>query len=267
MKTFRIRWIAAVAGLCAATATAAFAQPGRLLQDNYVIGAQDVLTITSYDQPDLSGRFTVETDGTFTYPLIGRVRAGGVTLRELETDLKRLLVEQGFFMHPQLTVAINTYQSQRVFIIGEVRQPGAYPMSGDMSLVEVLALAGSTLPTASGEVVIARAGGEETERVNLRDLETGLAPFVMLRGSDTIFVLRARDVFLFGQVKNPGAYPLPQDTMLLQALSLAGGVTDRASTSRIQVVRTIGGQKQTMKVALTDFVQPGDTIVVPQRFF
>jgi len=68
-------------------------------------------------------------------------------------------------------------------------------------------------------------------------------------------------------VKNPGAYPLPQDTMLLQALSLAGGVTDRASTSRIQVVRTIGGQKQTMKVALTDFVQPGDTIVVPQRFF
>lgn len=85
---------------------------------------------------------------------------------------------------------------------------------------------------------------------------------------DTIFVRRAENVILlFGQVRNPGAYPLPQNTMVLRALSLAGGVTDRGATSKIEVVRMVSGGAQTIRVALTDLVQPGDTICVPQRFF
>src|SRR5881296_300465 len=63
---------------------------------DYVVGAQDVLTITSYDQADLSGRFAVEADGTFTYPMIGRVKAGGLTLREVEAQLKKQLVADGY---------------------------------------------------------------------------------------------------------------------------------------------------------------------------
>ena len=88
-----------------------------------------------------------------------------------------------------------------------------------------------------------------------------------LQGGDSIFVLRADSVYVFGQVKTPGAYPLPEDTMLVQALSLAGGLTDRASKSRIQVVRLVGGRQYERRVALTDMVQPGDTIVVPERIF
>lgn len=170
---------------------------------------------------------------------------------------------QGFFRRPQVAVAIGTYRSQRIFILGEVSKPGAYALSSEMSLVEALALAGSTLPTASGEVVIARAGGEQTERVNVRDLQNGLAPLVMLEGGDTLFVLWAENVYVFGQVRNPGAYALPEETMLLQALAMAGGLTNRASSSRIQVVRMVGGRR----VGLTDMIEPGDTIVVPQRFF
>src|SRR5262245_38308363 len=64
---------------------------------NYIVGSQDVLTITCYDQNDLSGKFTVETDGTFTYPMIGRVKAGGLTLRAVEDELKRRLISEGFF--------------------------------------------------------------------------------------------------------------------------------------------------------------------------
>lgn len=263
-QRFPLRRTAAAALVCAMTAGAAFAKQA---SDDYVIGALDVLTITSYDQPELSGRFAVEADGTFTYPLIGRLHAGGRTLREVEADLKQRLVDQGFFRHPQVTVAIGTYRSQRIFILGEVSKPGAYALSSEMSLVEALALAGSTLPTASGEVVIARAGGEQSERVNVRDLQSGLAPLVMLEGGDALFVLKAESVYVFGQVKYPGAYPLPEDTMLLQALAMAGGLTTRASSSRIQVVRMVGGRRYELRVSLTDMVEPGDTIVVPQRFF
>ena len=73
----------------------------------YVIGPQDVLAINCYDQADLSGKFTVEADGTFTYPFIGRVKAGSLTLRQLEANLKARLKDEGYFRNPQITVSID----------------------------------------------------------------------------------------------------------------------------------------------------------------
>ena len=259
---------------------------------NYIVGAQDVLVITAYDQPELTGKFTIETDGTFTYPLIGRIRVGGMTLRGVEGALRQALIAQGFFRDPQISVAIEQYRSQKIYIVGEVRSPGAYPMSGDMRLVEALALAGSTTATASGEAVIVHPSTEglivdsepgdplspgtsadddptRVTRVDLRELENGdLSQNVRLANGDTIFVLRAESVYVFGQVRNPGAYPLRQkETTVLQALSLAGGVTDRGSTGRIQIVRIVDGKKEEIRAELTDFVLPRDTIIVPERFF
>lgn len=253
------------------------------IPNDYVIGANDVLTITSYDQADLSGKFSVEADGTFTYPMVGRVTAGGLTLRQVEAQVKKQLKDGGFFNNPQITVAIEQYKSQKVFIVGEVRTPGTYALSGDMNLVEALARAGSTMPSASGEAVIvhpSRKGiagpvlpnqdsGANVVRVNLRDLENGVfSQNAALRDGDTIFVPRAESVYVFGQVKSPGAYSLQQkNTSVLQALSLAGGVTDRGSTSRVRIVRIVKGEKKEFKVKLTDVVQPGDTIIVGERFF
>ena len=253
---------------------------------DYVVGPQDVLNITSQDDPALSGKFTVEADLTFTFPLIGRVRAGGLTLREVESQLQAKLVDEGFFKDPQIRVSIEQYKSQKVFIVGEVRSPGAYALSGDMRLVEALALAGSTLPTAAGEVVIVPAGansmlvrpasmdeakaeGSSVVRVNLRELQNGaFQQNVQLSGGDTVFVLKAENIYVFGQVKNPGAYPLQQDvTTVLQGLALAGGVTERGATSRVEIVRVVNGEQKKIKVKLEEQVLPGDTIVVPQRFF
>src|SRR5437764_12852992 len=87
---------------------------------DYVIGPQDVLAIQVFDQADLGGKYTVETDGTFSFPLIGRVTAGGMTLRNLETELKKKLAD-GYFRNPQVTVGVEQYRSQRVFVMGEVR--------------------------------------------------------------------------------------------------------------------------------------------------
>src|SRR5678815_5673656 len=92
---------------------------GQLTQPtNYVVGPQDILTITSFDQEDLSGKYPVDADGTFTFPLIGRVKAGGLTLRELEAELKRRL-KDGFFKDPQLSVGVDAYRSQKIHIVGE----------------------------------------------------------------------------------------------------------------------------------------------------
>jgi polysaccharide export outer membrane protein len=249
---------------------------------DYVVGPQDVLTINSYDQSDLSGRFAVEADGTFTFPLIGRIKVGGLTLRQIEAEIKKRLKDERYFVNPQLSVAIDQFKSQKVFIVGEVRNPGAYPLSGDMSLIEALARAGSTLPSASGEALIVHlAPGQSTAtvptaqdssnvaRINLRDLENGiLSQNAVLRDGDTIVVPRAQSIYVFGQVKNPGAYSLQQaDTTVLQALSLAGGVTENGSTNRIKIVRIVNGDKKEIRVKLGEFVKPGDTIIVSERYF
>lgn len=108
----------------------AFAQAG-----NYLIGPQDVLTIQLFDQADLGGKFPVEADGTISFPLIGRIHVAGLPLREIELELKKEL-SNGFFKNPQLSVSIEQYRSQRIFIVGEVRTPGSYPLTGDMTLIE-----------------------------------------------------------------------------------------------------------------------------------
>jgi polysaccharide export outer membrane protein len=231
---------------------------------DYVIGPQDVLSVSVFDQTDLGGKYAVELDGSFSFPLIGRVTAGGRTIREIEAELKARLI-RGFFKNPQVTVAIEQYRSQRVF----------------MTLIEALAKAGSTTPSAGDNVVIVRSKGADTAvlpdagadtdvlRLNLKDLQSGAAAVrnIQLSDGDTIYVPRAELAYVFGQVKNPGSYPVQAETTVLQILSLAGGVTPTGATKRVAVVRMMNGSKREFKVKLTDVVRPGDTIVVPERFF
>jgi polysaccharide export outer membrane protein len=247
---------------------------------DYVIGAQDVLTVQVFDEDKLSGKYTVEADGTFSFPFLGRVKAGGLTLRAFENDLKKRLAGD-YLKNPQVTVGVEQYRSQRVFVMGEVRSAGPVALTGGMTLIEALARAGSTTPTASGEVAIVRApqgakgpllpdqdSGVEVFRATIRSLESGsLTQNIELRDGDTIFVPRAETAYVFGQVKNPGAYALQNDTTVLQALSLAGGVTENGAMNRVKVVRIVKGEKQEVKVKLTDIVKPGDTIIVPERYF
>jgi len=258
-----------------ATTPAAAAPP------DYIVGPQDVLAITVWDDPSASGKYTVEADGSFTFPMIGRVKAGGLTLRQIDAELKKRLAD-GYLVNPQLSVAVDTYRSQKIFIFGEVRTPGTYVLTGDMSLIEALSRAGSTTPMAGPDVLVFRAAegkaagaaaadgdGTPAVQVSLKDLQAGSpTQNVVLRDGDTISVPRAETVFVSGFVKNPGAYPLQfKEVTVQQALALAGGVTDRGSTGRIKIERVVDGVKQEVKVKLTDLVLPGDTIVVGPRFF
>jgi polysaccharide biosynthesis/export protein len=268
-----------VAALCASFVLIAMARPAAQSAANYTIGPQDVLTIQVFDDPALGGKYTVETDGTFSFPLIGRVKASGKSLRAFEVELKGKLAD-GYFKNPQVTVAVEQYRSQRVFVNGEVRMPGPVPLTGGMTLIEALSRAGSTLPTASGEVSVVRppqtsagvidtsAAGAEMFRASIRDLESGvLKQNIELRDGDQIYVPRAEMIYVFGQVKNPGSYGIQKDTTVLQALSLAGGVTPNGAMGRIEIVRIVNGETKTVKPKLSDVVQPGDTIKVPERYF
>jgi len=243
---------------------------------DYTIGPQDVLAITVFGEAELSGKYTVGQDVTFTFPQLGRVKAGGLTLRAVELDLKKQLSE-GFLRNPQVAVAIENYRSQRILILGEVRSPGEYQLSGEMTLLAALARAGSTTPAAGREAVIVRTPrkavkpGEEVEpetiHVDLSELQAGTSKNISLLDGDTVNIPKAQSVFVSGEVKSAGAFAVEQGMTVLQVVTLAGGLTDRGADGRIKILRTVDGKQKEIKVKLTDVVQPGDTVVVPPRFF
>jgi polysaccharide export outer membrane protein len=261
---------------------AVWSAPQAAQSADYMLGPQDVLGITVWNQLDMSGKFIIDADGTFTFPLVGRIAAAGRTVKDVAGELERRLAD-GIFNKPQISLTVVEYHSQRIFIVGEVRTPGSYPLTGKMTLIEALALAGSPSSSAALEAVIVRpapdsersgpvlpgqAATAETLRVDLATLQRGdLRDNLLLKDGDTIFVPRAESVFIFGQVRSPGAYPVGRETTVMQALSLAGGVADRGAINRTKILRMVGGKEREVKVELSDFVKPGDTIVVPERFF
>lgn len=261
-------------------ATPVFAQTQAPAQrPDYVVGAQDVLKVSVFDEPQLSGTFRVDTDGSFTYPFIGRVKALGQNLRTIEADLARLLAD-GYVRRPQVSIEVEQYRSRSIFVVGEVRAPGRYPLSGEMTLIEALAQAGSTTPSAGSELLIMRAPdpraaeslepgatpASRTTRVNLDDLQSGqILDAIVLREGDTIFVPKAERFFVTGHVRNPGAFTWERGMTVLQAMSLAGGLSDRGSNRRIRLIRVLNGEKKEMGVQLTDPIEPGDTLVIRQR--
>jgi polysaccharide biosynthesis/export protein len=239
-----IRTCVLVCALGSAASLSAQTRP----QTEYAVGPQDVVTIQVFGEPDLSGKFTVEQDGTFTYPQLGRLKAAGLTLRSLEQELRKQLSDGRILKNPQVAVSIENYRSQRILILGEVRSPGEYQLAGGMTLLAALARAGSTTTTAGREAVIVRTPANQ-------------------KHGDTINIPKAQSAFVSGQVKMPGAFAVENGMTVLQLITLAGGLTDRGSEGRISVLRTVDGKQKETKAKLTDIVQPGDTIVVKPRFF
>lgn len=249
---------------------------------DYVVGPQDVLSITVFNESALSGRFTVESDGSINYPLVGRVPVAGKTLRAIQEDLTKRLAG-GYLVNPQVTILVEQYHSQSIFVVGEVRQPGKHTISGNMSLLEALSQAGGTTATAGTEVIVRRpkdpkaAAGpvdpaddsqsDVVARVNLEDLQSGRTPNVTIRDGDTLFVPKAEMFFVTGYVRSPGSYVWEKDMTVLKAISLAGGVTERGSSGRVRITRIVNGEQKRIDVKMTDPVLPNDTIEVPQRYF
>ena len=251
---------------------------------NYVVGPQDQISITVVDEPELTNKFRVDGDGSFSYPYLGRVVAAGLTLSELQQRLTQQLQSGQWIRNPQVRVEMDVYKSQSVYVIGKVRTPGKIQMTGtQMTLLEALAMAGSPTADASNEIIVVHparpnptgaplAPGEKPEgeevRVNRKDVELGRAGMeVVLRDGDVINVTEAQHFYITGQVRNPGTFVLDPGMTIEQALALAGGLSERGSTRGLSAMRMVNGKRTDVSLKLEDKVQPNDTITVKQRLF
>jgi polysaccharide export outer membrane protein len=249
-----------------------------------VIAARDRLTITTLNEPMFSGKYMIDPDGTFDFPYLGRIKAAGLTIRDLETDIKRRLTPD-WVVNPQVSIEVEQSQTKRILISGEVRQTQVIPYSGSITIREALIRAGGLSESAGERAYILRSGGDGTV-VSAEQAADAVKVFVdlhelldlgavkenyTLQDGDTVVVEKAVPVSVQGQVRSPGAYPIRHGMTVQQVVSLAGGFNDRGKANGIKIERTVPGGKKPQiitcddKTWKTEVVKPGDTIIVPSK--
>ena len=255
------------------------AQPSRSgdVRGTYTVGPTDILKVVVFNEPDLTVSVRIDDDGSIAYPLLGRLAVGGRTVRDIEDMLRKLLLD-GYVRNPQITVEVEQFRSRTIFIVGEVRNGGKYPLQGEMTLLEVLALAGSVTPEASSEISVLRPKSKtivgpaspddavEILRANLEDMKTGkMSANIPLQDGDTIYVPPAERFYVSGLIRNPGSFKYVRGITVQQAIAVAGGLSERGSDRGVKLRRVTGDQQKLLDVKLTDVILPGDTIIIRQR--
>ena len=238
----------------------------------YVLGPGDVLQIKVWDNEDLEREVIISPEGYFTFPLIGKVVANGLSVSQLEDEITERLA-QGYLVNPQVTVSVKEYKSKKIYVYGEVKKPGSYPVTGDITLIEVITLAGGFTEAVGDKAVVTRPSGEKGKfdriEVDLRKLMRGDGSCnIMLRDEDVVFFTKSEAYFFVnGQVKAPGGYPYPNNEKItvLKAISIAGGFTNIASTKKMQLIRE--GEKEPLEVGPGYTIKPGDIVMVRERWF
>jgi polysaccharide export outer membrane protein len=254
-----------------------------LAQANPKIAARDQLSITVVGVQvlkEFSAKYPVGADGAIEFPQLGHIPVAGLTPRDVADLLEKKLKAAEILISPQVTVELEQTANKKVMVNGAVRNQGSVVFAGELTLLEAIVRAGGRLPEASDEVLVVRAsvlqpdgdgadnqGSPATFEVNVRDLENGiLDKNMVLADGDAIFVRRAQAVTITGYVRNVGAYNVEAGSTVLQALALAGGVSERGSEDRIEITRKIDGKSVVLKkVKKTDVVKPGDIIKVLAR--
>jgi len=241
--------------------------------EEYLLSPGDILKITVFKNPDLSVDARVSESGTISYPLIGTVPLSGLTLPGAEKKIAQMLRDGGFVLNPQVNILLTLAVGNQVAVLGEVNKPGRYPIEGAGGhLSGMLALAGGISPTGGDIVVVTgtRAGKPFRREVDVLKLSQNgnTAEDLELVGGDTLFVNRAPQFYIYGQVQRPGGYRLEKGMTVMQALATGGGVTGKGTSRGIVVHRRdANGKVKETSASLDEDVHDQDVIYVKESVF
>lgn len=207
-----------------------------------VLGIGDAISIQVYGRPELATTTYIAADGSITMPLAGKVAVGGVSPAVAGQRVATAFQRGNILLDPQVTIFLVQARSQQVSVLGAVQSPGRFVIDAQTSLLDVLAEAGGMREDSDDTVILLRSdknGDPGRIAIDLRTLtqNAAITPMLALRGGDSIYVPVAEPFYVSGEVNTPAMYRLKSGMSVLQAISLAGGVTPRGSSSRIEIRR------------------------------
>ncbi|MFZ4650520.1 MAG: polysaccharide export protein EpsE [Rubrivivax sp.] len=253
---------------------AAWSQPAApAAAADYRIGSGDVLRIGVYQNPDLSMETRVTESGIVSYPLLGNIRLGGLSVTAAEKLIADGLRNGNFVRQPQVSVVVVQVRGNQVSVLGQVNRPGRFPLEvSDLRLSDLLAMAGGVSAGGSDIVVLSgtREGRPWRTEVDLPTLFTpgGRGQDIFVQGGDTMWVDRQPIVYIYGEVQRPGPMRLERGMTLMQALATGGGLTQRGTEKGIRVHRrNPEGRAQVVQLTMDERMQDGDVVYVRESLF
>jgi polysaccharide export outer membrane protein len=230
----------------------------------YVLGPDDDITIQALDADEITNKpVRIDTSGNINLPLVGRLRAAGLTVEQLEAEIAARL--RTYIQQPYVTISVTNFRSQPVSVLGAVRNPGIHQLQGRKTLFEILSMAGGLASEAGHSVKITRqmewgpiplpsaatdpTGNYSIAEVKLRAIVEARNPQenILIQPHDIISVPRAELVYVVGQVRRPGGFVLNdrESISILQALAMADGLTTISSAKNARIIRSTAGENRT----------------------
>lgn len=234
------------------------------LADGYVLGVGDVVEVAVLGREEFRSRVQVQTDGTIQLPYLKSVPATDLTVLQLRDNVRKLLLQGGYYTDPVVSVVVASYASRYVTVLGEVATPGLLAVDKAYHVSEVLAKVGGARASGDDRIILTRTTGEQLTLSVERVASGGPGEDPLVNPGDKIFIAQAPSFYIYGQVQSPGSYKVEREMSLRKALARGGGLTDRGSERKVKVFRD---GKDIGRVDLAMPIKGGDTVVVGERFF
>jgi len=248
----------------------AFAQPAK---GEHTLGPGDVIRVAVYQNPDLSLETRLSESGEISFPLIGVVKLGGLSVPNAQKRIAKALLDGKFVLRPQVNIQLVQIRSSQISVLGQVGRPGRYPIEGQGTRVsEMIALAGGV--AQGGSEVVTLVGTRDGKQVKYSiDLPAVLQAGrtqsdVVVADGDILYVDRAPILYIYGEVGRPGQARLESGMTVRQALASSGGITPRGTQRGLRIHRRDpDGTLRVIEPKMDDLVERDDVIFVKESLF
>jgi len=244
-------------------------------KESLLIGPGDLIDVSIVDTPELEQQVRVTDHGTINLAYLGEIPVAGDTPSAVAEEVRKRLVDRKVMWHPAVTVRVEEYATQDVTVLGQVKSPGAYPISTPQTIVKILSLAGGLNDGADRKVTIKRHNSSTQETYYLsNDAKEAFSDLLMVNPGDTVLVAKAPLIFIMGDVNRPGGYSFTTaDTKLtlVQAIALAGS-PNKTAQMNLRLLRVSADGPKEIDIPLDAIIkgkrpdvllQPNDVVYVP----
>jgi len=241
-------------------------QTAVVVDENFVLGVGDAINVRVVGRSDFDGTAVVSSEGVVVLPLIGKIKALGVTTGALSQQIRSALKDGGFFADPVVSIQVVNIASRYATILGDVTSPGLLPLDRDYRLSEIVARVGGRAGEGAGTIILTRANGQST-KYTIADIATGAGNGdPIIEPGDKIYVppAAAEVFYISGQVKNPGSFPVTTGMTVREAIARGGGVTEMGSVKKVKLFRN---NERIKGAKLETELQPGDIVEIGERLF
>ena len=213
-------------------------------KESLLIGRGDMLHVQVFDTPELEQHARVTDTGDLPLVIGGNVHVAGLTPAQAAHSVEETLQKGNFLLHPKVAIAVDEYATQKVSVVGEVKNPGAYAINTPRSVLDVLTLAGGLTDLSDRKVLIERSGTKQRIPYFLsNNADEALDLAVEVHPGDTVLVPKAGIVYVLGDVARPGGYTMTNNEAQLSVLQLiarAGGTNHSAVPSHAKLIHKKG---------------------------